>query len=84
MKVLQPCAECGGTDFRIVPVSVGTSSAHLLPLPGPGIFWRSGRLDLCICVQCGLVRWFVPPDLLPAVRDTYPPVPHDESRTEPL
>jgi hypothetical protein len=44
-------------------------------LPGIGGVLLGGQFDVCICAACGCTRLFVPPDLLPEVREKYVALP---------
>lgn len=53
------CPNCTGKRlFRTVkPVSAGGGYAPNY-LPGLGTYWKAEKLDLVICQDCGLTRFF--------------------------
>jgi hypothetical protein len=73
---IQPCRNCGGSEFysRLVHAR-GGRGPDLLPIG----FLRPRRFRIQVCGQCGLIEWFVPEDLLAAVKEKFPPLCVDES-----
>lgn len=66
MRALQPCPECGGTEFYTAIVTAkGPYGPNLLPGIGPAEF------DLCVCGRCGYARFFVRDRLLPTVCEKF-------------
>jgi hypothetical protein len=64
----KPCRNCAGADIYSQEVSAcGAEGPNLLPLG----FFVSKRFHLRVCGSCGLVQWFVPPDLLGKVKKTF-------------
>jgi hypothetical protein len=69
MKQTRRCGECGATDIRTTTVSAGGGHAPDL-LPGAHSFWRSGQLEIYICVACGHLQFFVARKYLPKVMES--------------
>ena len=64
----KPCRICAGTEIYSQEVSAsGAEGPNLLPL---GLF-SDKRFHLRVCGSCGLVEWFVPPDLLAKVKKRF-------------
>ena len=66
MKDTKKCAECGGSRIRTATVSAGGGYAPDL-LPGAHPWWKSGTLQIYVCVTCGHLQFFVPSEDLPEV-----------------
>jgi predicted nucleic-acid-binding Zn-ribbon protein len=63
----QQCPECNGTEFYSKEVAaVGGCGPDLLP--GTGHVFAPGMFRLCVCGQCGYVKWFVPERLLDNIK----------------
>jgi hypothetical protein len=68
MTTPSTCRNCGGTELHTCEVSAGgVMSPDLMPIG----FLHGGRYRLTICGTCGLTEWFVPPEFLGKVRETF-------------
>ena len=63
MKHAKRCGECGGTNIRTTTVLAGGGYAPDL-LPGAHPWWKSGKLEIFVCADCGHFQFFVPTDVL--------------------
>ncbi len=66
MKHTKRCNECGGRNIRTTTVAAGGGYAPDL-LPGTHSWWKSGTLEVFVCVGCGHFQFSVPTDVLPSV-----------------
>ena len=69
MKRDRKCGECGGSDIRMAVVSSGGGHAPDL-LPGAHPWWKSGSLEVYVCLNCGHFQYFVPLEALQSVRES--------------
>ncbi len=58
MTGVSPCPSCGGTSLYRGPETSSGGGHAPNWLPGLGSFWRSARLTLVVCRDCGLTRFF--------------------------
>ena len=66
MKHTKRCGECGGKNIRTTTVPAGGGYAPDL-LPDTHPWWKSSKLEVFVCTDCGLFQYFVPKDLLGGV-----------------
>ena len=58
MSTRPTCPECKGEHLRRTR-GVGTRGGHGPDLlPGLHGFWRSAKVDVVLCTDCGLVRYY--------------------------
>ena len=71
MKRDRKCTECGSSDICMTVVPAGGGQRWWYApdlLPGAHPWWKSGRLEVYVCLSCGYFQYFVPPDALQKVR----------------
>lgn len=66
-----PCPECGSSDLHKPekPVSSGGGYAPDL-LPGLSSVFKSGKLDVVLCGNCGLIRLYARREALERLRSS--------------
>jgi predicted nucleic-acid-binding Zn-ribbon protein len=58
MAKIVPCPNCGGKNlYKSENVSAGGGHAPDY-LPGLGRFWSAEKLNVVLCKDCGLLRFF--------------------------
>ncbi len=66
------CPECGGEDIYAQLVSAfGGYGPDLLPNLGALSLFKGKNLEMYICGRCGYIRFFVPEERLPEIREKY-------------
>jgi len=64
------CRNCASQDrYRKEVDAAGGYGPNLLPVGWTG--WGGPKLEIQVCGNCGLVEWFVPPNLLPKVKKKF-------------
>jgi len=67
---ITPCPTCGGRNlFRSEPQTANGGYGPEL-LPGLGPWYRSPRLDVVVCGDCGLMRFFASSDAVERLPDS--------------
>jgi DNA-directed RNA polymerase subunit RPC12/RpoP len=68
---IQACSNCQGKRlFKTKkPVSSGGGYAPDV-LPGLSTMWKSGKLDVVVCQDCGLVRSFARPEAIEKLEES--------------
>jgi hypothetical protein len=70
MSGVSPCPNCGGTSlYRGPETSAGGGHAPNL-LPDLGKWWRTARMSLVVCRDCGLMRFFAGAESRAKLRDS--------------
>jgi DNA-directed RNA polymerase subunit RPC12/RpoP len=60
---ISACTNCGSTRLYKSKHAVSAGGGYAPNyLPGLGSFWRSERLDVIVCHECGLTRFFASPE----------------------
>ncbi len=65
--VLSTCPECGGHSLYQTTGRAGTPHANLL-LPGLGSFLTYAEVQIRVCADCGLIRYYAAPAALAKLR----------------
>lgn len=63
------CPECGRTSLYQTTSLSGTPHANLL-LPGLGGFFRFATVQIRVCSDCGLARYYADPEALTKLRSS--------------
>ena len=59
MKTAVPCPNCQSRNLYKTKTGVASGGGHAPNyLPGLGKWYRAGRLDVVVCRDCGLTRFF--------------------------
>jgi hypothetical protein len=81
MQDVTPCPNCHGTTlYASREMSAGTGQHGPNHLDGLGSFWRSARLTIVVCRDCGLMRSFAGPQATAKLKESrkwHPVTPSD-------
>jgi hypothetical protein len=81
MQDVTPCPNCHGTTlYASREMSAGTGQHGPDHLAGLGSFWRSARLTIVVCRDCGLMRSFASPQATAKLKESrkwHPVTPSD-------